>query len=114
MGWKKASKYFSVPKTTLMRLFNMKYGSSKNKKGRPTVLGKDPEEQLVQYYVAMEASFVGLTKNSGLIEATVDTVTDIMEQLICGIAFRELMTITVILHPMDQGCINAYVLAPSN
>jgi hypothetical protein len=27
MGWKKASKQFNVPKTTLMRLSNMKYGT---------------------------------------------------------------------------------------
>ncbi|KAF5269363.1 hypothetical protein FQA39_LY08755 [Lamprigera yunnana] len=50
----------------------------------------------------------------GLNEATVDVVTDTGEQLICNIAFRELMVITVILYPMDQKCINVYVLTSSN
>lgn len=67
MGWKKASKQFNVPKTTLMRLSNMKYGTpeeaAKTKRGRLTVLGKDLEEELVHYCLAMEASFFGLTRN---------------------------------------------------
>ncbi|KAF5281017.1 hypothetical protein FQA39_LY05222 [Lamprigera yunnana] len=52
---------------------------------------------------------------TGLSGASVDAVvTDNGEQLICSIAFVELMVITVILHPMDREYINAYVLAPSN
>ncbi|XP_046684474.1 uncharacterized protein LOC124370228 [Homalodisca vitripennis] len=66
MGWKKASKHFNVPKTTLIRLSNVKYGTSeeavKVKRGRPTVLSKDIEEELVTYCLAMEASFFGLTR----------------------------------------------------
>ena len=67
MCWKKASKQFNVPKTTLMRLSNMKYGTpeeaAKIKRGRSTVLGKDLEEELVHYCLAMEASLFGLTRN---------------------------------------------------
>ncbi|KAF5300272.1 hypothetical protein FQA39_LY11129 [Lamprigera yunnana] len=51
------------------------------------------------------------TDIASLSEATVDAVTDIGEQLIFSIAFGELMVITVILHPMDRECINAYMLA---
>lgn len=65
IGWKKANKQFNVPKTTLMRLSNMKYGTpeeaAKIKRGRSTVLGKALEEELVQYCLTMEASFFGLT-----------------------------------------------------
>jgi hypothetical protein len=50
MGWKKASKHFNVPKTTLMRLSHVKYGTPeeavKVKRGRPTALSKDIEEEL--------------------------------------------------------------------
>ncbi|KAJ8893756.1 hypothetical protein PR048_006356 [Dryococelus australis] len=67
MGWKKASKQFNVPKTTPMRLSNMKYvtpeEAAKTKRGRPTVLGKDLEEKLVHCSHAMEAYFFGLTCN---------------------------------------------------
>ncbi|KAF5297023.1 hypothetical protein FQA39_LY12237 [Lamprigera yunnana] len=45
----------------------------------------------------------------GLSEATVDAVTDIGKQLVCSIAFREL--IMMILHPRI-GMINAYALHP--
>lgn len=42
----------------------MKYGTPEEaalvKRGRPTVLGKDLEEELVHYCLAMEASFFGL------------------------------------------------------
>lgn len=66
MGWKKASKEFSVPKTTLMRLSNIKYGTPQEavnvKRGRPTVLAKIMEDELVNYCLAMEASFFGLTR----------------------------------------------------
>ena len=34
----------------------------KTNRGRPTVLGKDIEEELVRYCLAMEASFFGLTR----------------------------------------------------
>lgn len=41
MGWKKASKQLNVPKTTLMRLYDAKYGTPEHafttKRGRPTV-----------------------------------------------------------------------------
>ncbi|KAJ8885788.1 hypothetical protein PR048_011988 [Dryococelus australis] len=61
MGWKKASKQFNVPKTTLMRLPNVKYGTpeeaAKTIRGRSTVLGKDLEEELVHYCLAVEAPF---------------------------------------------------------
>lgn len=50
MGWKKASKQFNVPKTTLMRLSNVKYGTSdeavKVKSGRSTILGNKLENEL--------------------------------------------------------------------
>nr|CAD7259784.1 unnamed protein product [Timema shepardi] len=36
--------------------------AAKTNKGRPTILGKDIEEDLVQYCLAMEASFFGLTR----------------------------------------------------
>ncbi|XP_022198653.2 tigger transposable element-derived protein 2 [Nilaparvata lugens] len=66
MGWKKACKQFSVPKTTLMRLSNVKYGTPdeavKVMRGRPTVLNKGIEEELVTYCLAMKASFFGLTR----------------------------------------------------
>ncbi|KAF5276685.1 hypothetical protein FQA39_LY06489 [Lamprigera yunnana] len=48
-----------------------------------------------------------------LSEATVDQPR-YWEQLICSIAFGELMVIMVILHPMDRGRMNAYVLSPHN
>ncbi|XP_046382337.1 tigger transposable element-derived protein 6-like [Ischnura elegans] len=45
----------------------MKYGTpeeaAKTNRGRPTVLGKDREKELVEYCLAMEASFFGLTRN---------------------------------------------------
>lgn len=50
-----------------MRLSNKKYGTPKEAakadRGRPTVLGKDLEKELVQYCLAMEASLFGLTRN---------------------------------------------------
>lgn len=56
----------NVPKTTLMRLADEKYGipeeAAHSKRGRPTVLSKELEEKLVNYYVAMEASFFWLTR----------------------------------------------------
>ncbi|XP_072392481.1 uncharacterized protein [Diabrotica undecimpunctata] len=67
MGWKKASKYFNVPKTTLMRLSKDKYGTpieaAQIKRGRPTILGKNLEDELVQYCCAIEASFFVLTRS---------------------------------------------------
>ena len=66
MGWKKASKEFGVPKTTLMRLTNVKYGdaeeAARTKMGRPTVLGSVLEKTLVEYCLKMEATFFGLTR----------------------------------------------------
>ncbi|KAF5277373.1 hypothetical protein FQA39_LY06186 [Lamprigera yunnana] len=60
MGCKKASKQFNVPKTTLMRMSDAKYGTSEEasntKRGRPRVLGKNLEDQLVHYFLAKEAS----------------------------------------------------------
>ncbi|KAF5284934.1 hypothetical protein FQA39_LY16889 [Lamprigera yunnana] len=65
--------------------------------------------------LVIEEDNVGMGFNSNSCsEATVDAVTDIGEQLICSVAFGELMRFTVILHPMGRGCINAYVLAPLN
>lgn len=62
MGWKKASKQFNLPKSTLRRLSQMKYGTPEEAarvvRGRPTILGKDIEKELVQYCLAMEASFL--------------------------------------------------------
>ncbi|KAK9674985.1 hypothetical protein QE152_g40731 [Popillia japonica] len=59
MGWKKASKQFNLPKSTLRRLSQMKYGSPEEAarvvRGRPTILGKDIEKELVQYCLAMES-----------------------------------------------------------
>ncbi|XP_072380832.1 uncharacterized protein [Diabrotica undecimpunctata] len=67
MGWKKASKYFNVPKTTLMRLSKDKYGTpieaAQTKRSRPTILGKNLEDELVQYCCGIEASFFGLTRS---------------------------------------------------
>lgn len=67
MGWKKASKIYNVPKTTLMRLSNMRYGTPEEavsvKRGRRTVLGSKLEDELVNYCLAMEASFFGLTRS---------------------------------------------------
>lgn len=67
MGWKKAAKTFRVPKTTLMRLSQQKYGSpeeaSEAKMGRPTVLSRELEDELVKYCLAMEATFFGLTRS---------------------------------------------------
>ena len=61
MGWNKANKSFNVPKTTLMRLSNVKYGKPtevvKVQRGRPTVLNKSLETELVHYFLAMEACF---------------------------------------------------------
>ena len=61
MGWKKASKAFNVPKTTLMRLAQERYGSPKaaarTKMGRPTVLGVQLEKKLVEYCLVMEKVF---------------------------------------------------------
>ncbi|KAF5306927.1 hypothetical protein FQA39_LY00157 [Lamprigera yunnana] len=57
---------------------------------------------------------VPYTSYKGLSEATVGAVTDIGQELICSIDFRELIVITMILHPMDRECINVYVSAPYN
>lgn len=62
----KASKTFGVPRTTLHRLSNPKYGdvrtASTTKIGRPPVLGTQLEEQLVEYCLRMESVFYGLTR----------------------------------------------------
>lgn len=64
LGLKKASKIYKVPRTTLQRLAKEQYGTpleaAKTKVGRPTVLSRELEEELVQYCLAMEASFLGL------------------------------------------------------
>lgn len=66
MGWKKASKQYNVPKTTLMRLSKMNCTPEqavKVKRGRQTVLSSKLEDELVNYCLAMEASFFGLTRS---------------------------------------------------
>ena len=66
MGLKKASKAYNVPRATLQRLAKEKYGNpleaSQTKVGRPPVFCKQLEEELVNYCLAMEASFFGLTR----------------------------------------------------
>lgn len=66
MGWKKASRIYKVPKTTLRRLSLEKYGSAEEaatvKRGRPTVLTTEMEQELVEYCLAMENNFFGLTR----------------------------------------------------
>ncbi|KAF5280647.1 hypothetical protein FQA39_LY05295 [Lamprigera yunnana] len=56
-----------VPKTTLMRLSDAKYGTPEEapntKTDIPTVLRNNLEDQLVHYRLAMEPSFYGLTRN---------------------------------------------------
>lgn len=67
MGLKKASKTYNVPRSTLQRLTKEKYGNpveaSQAKVGRPPVFNKQLEEELVNYCLAMEASFFGLTRS---------------------------------------------------
>lgn len=66
MGTCKASKIFEVPRSTLHRLSNEKYGdpheAAKTKMGRPVVLGFQLEKELVQYCLKMEHSFFDLTR----------------------------------------------------
>lgn len=66
MGWKKATVLYKVPKTTLMRLAQYKYGNpteaAKAKIGRPTILTRELEDELVKYCSAMKATFFGLTR----------------------------------------------------
>lgn len=66
MGLKKACKAYNVPRTTLQRLAKEKYGNpleaSTTKIGRPTDFCKQLEEELVNYFLTMEASFFGLTR----------------------------------------------------
>uniref|UniRef100_A0A8D8V830 HTH psq-type domain-containing protein n=1 Tax=Cacopsylla melanoneura TaxID=428564 RepID=A0A8D8V830_9HEMI len=66
MGFRKASSLFGVPRTTLHRLSNPKYGdvrsASSVKVGRPTVLGDQLEEQLVEDCLKMEGDFSDLTR----------------------------------------------------
>uniref|UniRef100_A0A8D8TGF6 HTH psq-type domain-containing protein n=1 Tax=Cacopsylla melanoneura TaxID=428564 RepID=A0A8D8TGF6_9HEMI len=66
MGYMKASSLFGVPRTTLRNLSNPKYGdvhsASSVKVGRPTVLGDQLEEQLVEDCLKMEGDFSDLTR----------------------------------------------------
>lgn len=66
MGLKKAVKTFSVPRSTLQRLSRQDKPIEdiiNLKLGRPTVLPKHLEEELVKYLLIMEAKFHGLTRN---------------------------------------------------
>ncbi|KAF5279114.1 hypothetical protein FQA39_LY05792 [Lamprigera yunnana] len=65
------------------------------------------EDDLVSIETCSQAVNFEKTKLS---EATVDAVTNIGRQLICGIASEDFK---VILHPMARECINVYVLVPS-
>ena len=67
MGYKKACKLYGVPKTTLMRLAKnlelTKEEAVKIKLGRPTILPRELENELVQYLLQMENSFFGFTRS---------------------------------------------------
>lgn len=66
MGLKKAVKKFSVPRSTLQTLSKMDkplHESLNMKIGRPTVLTKELEDELVRYVLIMDAKFHGLARN---------------------------------------------------
>lgn len=66
MGLKKAVKMYSVPRSTLQRLCRIEKPIEEViniKLGRPTIMPRELEEELVKYILVMESKFHGLTRN---------------------------------------------------
>lgn len=66
MGFLKASKEFSVPRTTLQRLVHLGLSPEEavyRKLGRKPIMSSEMEDELVQYLLTMEHKFYGLTRD---------------------------------------------------
>lgn len=66
MGLKKTVKMYSVPRSTLQRLCRIEKPIEEViniKLGRPTIMPRELEEELVKYILVMESKFHGLTRN---------------------------------------------------
>ncbi|KAG8286673.1 hypothetical protein J6590_054514 [Homalodisca vitripennis] len=66
MGFLKASKEFSVPRTTLQRLVHLGIPPEEavsRKLGRKPIMPSDMEDELVHYLLLMEQKFYGLTRD---------------------------------------------------
>ncbi|CAH1977399.1 unnamed protein product [Acanthoscelides obtectus] len=65
MGYLKAARSFNVPRTTLFRLSRdgtvTPESAAVTKLGRKCILGSKLEKELVEYILAMESKFYGLT-----------------------------------------------------
>jgi len=66
MGYLRAAKIYNVPRTTLFRLCQKDEDptiTADTKLGRPTVLTKELEDDLIKYVLLMESKYFGLTRN---------------------------------------------------
>lgn len=66
MGFLKASKHFSVPRSTLQRLVHLGIPAEEavsRKLGRKPIMSTAMEAELVHYLLIMEQKFYGLTRN---------------------------------------------------
>lgn len=66
MGFLKASKQFSVPRSTLQRLVHLGLPAEEavsRKLGRKPLMSSKMEAELVHYLLLMEQKFYGLTRN---------------------------------------------------
>ncbi|KAI4460383.1 hypothetical protein MML48_5g00014519 [Holotrichia oblita] len=66
MGFLKASKQFSVPRSTLQRLVHLGLPAEEavsRKLGRKSIMSTEMEDELVHYLLLMEQKFYGLTRN---------------------------------------------------